>query len=256
MCVIEGVQVMRRERRVNDRRRDDGHRIDYHRQSDDGRRDLYRDRNRNEGARSPPLSPRMIRDVVCKEAEKRKYSGNLAPIRREVERAARRELEKHPYRDIECVVKEKAKTKISYARFPVKPPSATAAQTTTLLSLGTPLGGDVASLIGRFQQEANIIEIVNEEVKRLIRSKGPGMKSLRSKTGPSDEKIRGEVGFMIRLIENYAFREGEHDYPLLHQHRSDIMEPRWREQLEEVIRSVLYSIADGEDDNDDSDDWM
>ena len=29
-----------------------------------------------------------------------------------------------------------------------------------------------------------------------------------------------------------------------------------REQLEEVIRSVLYSIADGEDDNDDSDDWM
>ena len=49
------------------------------------------------------------------------------------------------------------------------------------------------------------------------------------------------------LIKSYAFRHNEQHYPLLHKYRSDIMKPRWREQLEEVIRSELYSIA--EDDN-------
>lgn len=191
----------------------------------------------------------MVGEQVRKASKGSCDEQQLGSLYLAVDRTVRKYLSDQPYASMERVIKKKAEAHVSFVLYPRKPASASAAETVAMVS-NTTLGPDVASLIGALQQEADVIKIVQEEVKKLIKSEGPNYKTLRSPTGAiSDAKINTKTSGMINLVECKARRQGsEREYPLLHKYRTDVTAPGRREQLKQLIVDILRGVAMDSDD--------
>ena len=177
----------------------------------------------------------MIGDAVRTAAKERCDVQQLQAIYRTVDDAVSKYAHRHHFVHSEARVKSEIKRladrEVAFVLFPEKPKGASMDEVEGLIAHKT--NNDVASIVASVQWEpvppATVVDAVKDDVKALLKTKGPSHINLKSKSGVVSEiKIDNHLDKAFNLVRDTAIKvsaANTESYPLLHKFREDIKRP-------------------------------